>query len=179
MDYFKTVNIPSWKLIQDFCKGTWDGKFTKSRVFVRDDLRHIASLVTKDILDVYGVRVQVKTAIMFINEAHFVQDLHIDGFEIDRKGASNIALNIPIQNCDESPMHWFSGNYTLSKSHTDDLQYLKINWHEPPVMVMTKIIDTPTLVQINVPHYVENKSNDSRLMLSIRFADDTPLANIQ
>ena len=178
MEYFKEINLPSWPVIQAFCLSKWDGKFTTAKVFSEEDLAYISNLVERDIANTLGFDVKVKTAIMFINQANFVQDLHVDGFNVQRTNASNTALNLPILNCETGPMYWYDGDFFLTKSPFKTIKYLKINWRQEPLLVATKVIDKPTLVKIDIPHHIENKSDSPRLMLSIRFINDIPLENI-
>lgn len=178
MEYYKHVSLSNWSNIQEFFKSRWDGNFTMAKVFDGDDLQSLSSLINKDILETYGLRTRIKTAIMFINDAHFVQDMHVDGFKTDRKGASNTALNIPILNCENCPMHWYSGNYTLQENLGFGLGYLKLKWTGDPVRIASAIIDKPTFVKIDVPHQIENPNPTPRLMLSVRFVNDIPLESI-
>jgi hypothetical protein len=178
MEYFKEVDLPSWPIIQQFCISKWDGQFTTAKVFTDEDLRYIGNFIEHDIKDTLGLDVRVKTAIMFINNANFVQDLHVDGFDPARANASNTALNLPILNCDNGPMSWYDGKFFLTKSPFKTIKYLKINWTTKPTLAATKIINKPTFVKINIPHHIENQSSSPRLMLSIRFVNDILLENI-
>ena len=178
MEYFKEIDLPSWPVVQEFCRSKWDGAFTTAKVFVGDDLNYIGQVVEHDILATLGIKVQIKTAIMFINDANFVQDLHIDGFDPERIHAANTALNLPILNCERGPMFWYDGDFVLTKSPFKTIKYLKINWQTEPTLAVTKIINKPTFVKIDIPHHIENQSNSPRLMLSIRFVNDIPLENI-
>lgn len=178
MEYFKEVNLPSWPFIQKFCRSKWDGKFTTATVFTGKDLAYIGKLVERDIQSQFGFNVKIKTAIMFINDANFVQAMHIDGFDLNRVNTSNTALNLPILNCEHGPMYWYEGDFFLTKSPVKTIKYLEINWKDEPRLAATKIINKPTFVRINIPHYIENQSSDPRLMLSIRFTKDVLLENI-
>lgn len=178
MEYFKEINLPNWPAVQEFCLSKWDGKFTIAKTFSGEDLSYIGNIVQQDIADTLGLDVKIKTAIMFINNANFVQDLHIDGFDVERINASNTALNLPILNCETGLMSWYDGDFFLTKSPFKTVKYLKINWREEPKLVATKIINSPTLVKINIPHHIENRSDSPRLMLSIRFVKDILLENI-
>jgi hypothetical protein len=178
MEYFKEIDLPGWRTIQKFCINRWDGQFTTAKVFDGSELNYIGSIIERDILTVLGVKVKTKTAIMFINEPNFVQDLHVDGFNISRANASNTALNLPILNYENGPMYWYNGDFVLTKSPFKTIKYLKINWQSEPTLAATKIINKPTFVKINIPHHIENQSSSPRLMLSIRFTKDILLENI-
>ena len=178
MEYFKEIELPGWAEIQKYCLSKWDGTLTFAKVFAGQELAYIGSIVERDIYTVLGIDVKIKTAIMFINDANFVQDLHVDGFDPKRVNASNTALNLPILNCDTGLMSWYLGEFFLNKSTSDTIKYLKINWKTEPVLGAAKIINKPTLVKIDIPHHIENQSSSPRLMLSIRFTKDILLENI-
>lgn len=177
MEYFREVDIQSWPDIQQFCLAKYNslGATVPSIVFDNNDLAQLGALIEPAVKESLGVDVKVKSAIMFISAPGFVQDLHIDGYDIKRINASNSALNLPIQNCDDGPMYWYNGEYYLSKSKMINLKYLQINWTTEPSLACRKIINKPTLVKINVPHHIENLSTEPRLMLSVRFTPDIQL----
>lgn len=175
MEFFKEVNISNWKAVQEYCLSKWDGKITKPIVFEGEPLEHLGSLLESNIKDELDLTVKIKTAIMFINKPHSKQNLHVDGFELERTKACNSALNLPILNCNKGPMFWYNGEYYLSKSTSNSLKYLTINWTTKPRLVCTKIIDKPTLVKIDIPHRTENQGDSPRLMLSVRFTPDIQL----
>lgn len=119
-----------------------------------------------------------KGGILFGNDPGAVMGIHIDGYSMDRKNASNFAINIPILNCEQGYMNWYSGAYELTETKTKEgLKHLKINWKEEPVIAERAIIDSPTIVRVNIPHNVENLSDKRRLMLSIRYVPDLALLN--
>jgi hypothetical protein len=177
MEYYREIDIKSWQDIQQFCLDKWNNldKSLPSMVFSKDDLEYLGQLIEPAVKDELGVDVSIKSAIMFISAPKFVQDMHVDGFTIERINASNSALNLPILNCNEGPMYWYSGEYYLTKSKMNNLKYLQINWTTEPSLACRKVITKPTLVKINVPHHIENLSDSPRLMLSIRFNPDIQL----
>lgn len=119
-----------------------------------------------------------KGAILFGNGPGQSAGIHIDGYSLERKNASNFALNIPILNCDQGWMNWYKGEYDLVEDKTKEgLKLLKIEWKGEPEIIERALINEPTLVKVNVPHNVENLSNQQRLMLSIRFVPDLALLN--
>ena len=73
-------------------------------------------------------------------------------------------------------MNWYSGEYTLSETKTPEgLALLKINWNCDPAIIESTVVDVPTIVKVNTPHNVDNRSNKHRLMLSIRWIPDLVL----
>ena len=117
-----------------------------------------------------------KGAILFGNGPGESAGIHIDGYSLERKNASNFALNIPILNCEQGYMNWYKGAYDLVEDKTKEgLKLLKIEWKEEPEIIERALINQPTIVRVNVPHNVENLSDQQRLMLSIRFVPDLAL----
>lgn len=115
----------------------------------------------------------VKSAILFMVPAQSKVNIHIDGYTAERKDASNYAMNIPIENCEQGIMHWYNGDYTLEeKMTTENLRHLKIKWNSDPELICSKIIDVPCIVKVDTPHNVENLGDKQRLILSIRFKPD-------
>ena len=115
----------------------------------------------------------VKSAILFMVPPESKVNIHIDGYTAERKNASNYAMNIPIENCDQGVMNWYNGDYTLEeKMTTENLKHLKIKWNGEPELVCSKIIDVPCIVKVDAPHNAENLGNKHRLILSIRFNPD-------
>ena len=116
---------------------------------------------------------EAKSVILFGVPPNSKVNIHIDGYTADRKGSSDFALNIPIQNCEQGVMHWYKGSYTLEEGMTSEkLKHLKIVWNGEPELAVSKIIDSPCIVRVNTPHNVENLSDQYRLILSIRFTPD-------
>ncbi len=119
-----------------------------------------------------------KGAILFGNGPNASAGIHIDGYSLERKNASNFALNIPIQNCHQGYMNWYKGDYNLVETKTKEgLAHLKIEWKEKPEIAERILVDVPTIVRVHIPHNVENLSDQRRLMLSIRFVPDLALPN--
>lgn len=126
---------------------------------------------------------ELKSGLFFFLPPDTEQGIHVDGFEADRAGASNRALNIPIRNCGIGSMDWFGGpGYSLevkkvadrkANSKKSSTRYLKINWNGKPRVVGSVTIDVPYIVRIDVPHQAINRCKDNpRVMLSIRFNKD-------
>ena len=84
MDYFKEVNIPCWTTIQAYCQSKWNGEFTTSYSFLNEELAYLGSLLEPEIQQELGHTAKIKSAIMFINPPRFVQDMHVDGYDIKR-----------------------------------------------------------------------------------------------
>ncbi len=152
----------------------------QSRLFGVNDKEFMALVyaVLSGPLESYGFPNRIpKGAILFGSDPGKSYGIHIDGYSLTRKNASNYALNIPIANCEQGYMNWYGGEYRLSETKTaEGLGLLKIHWNCDPEIIEQTIIDVPTIVKVDLPHNVENRNPDKhRLMLSIRFLPDLVL----
>jgi hypothetical protein len=137
------------------------------------DRQMLKSMVQRTLVKHNFGNCDVKSAILFMVPPHSKVNIHIDGYTAERKDASNYAMNIPIENCEEGVMHWYSGDYILEeKMTTEKLRHLKIKWNSEPALVFSKVIDVPCIVKVDTPHNVENLGDKHRLILSIRFKPD-------
>ena len=181
---YQKIDLGSgWQEIQNFILNKvvpYEPKNLQSRLFGVNDKEFMALVyrVLKDPLASYGFPNRIpKGAILFGSDPAKSYGIHIDGYSLERKNASNFALNIPIQNCEQGYMNWYGGEHTLSETKTaEGLGLLKIHWNCDPEIIEQTIIDVPTIVKVNLPHNVENRHPDKhRLMLSIRFTPDLVL----
>jgi len=124
---------------------------------------------------------KLKSAMFFFLKGKKHQGLHIDGFRLDRRKAADIALNVPIENCTDSRMVWYDGEYTAIENSKPPLnlatngprtKYLELSWKGDPMLLDHVVINCPMLVRINIPHQVVNNSENRRVMLSLRFTPD-------
>lgn len=143
------------------------------------ELAWVGSMLCGQVKKITGLDHQIKSAIIFGQEPKNVQGLHVDGFSVDRVGASNWALNLPITEVGE--MFWYGGKFSLSEAvGGQGLKYLRLNWEEEHHVIASAVIDRPTIVRIDVPHQVVNQSkNNRRMILSARFNPDIIIGNNQ
>lgn len=111
---------------------------------------------------------------IFAIEPNTVGLIHKDG--VDRL----CAFNVPILNCDQGTMDWFDDSeysiYSVENSYTtirvSDEQIKQGKSFETKPM-LSALVDTPSLVNTNVWHRVDNRSsNKFRWMLSLRFKNN-------
>ena len=123
---------------------------------------------------------ELKSWMIFLQGPRREQIIHADGNSETREGLSNWALNIPLENCENSIMKWYGGKHLLKlvESKVDKRNYLEIDWKEDPYIIRTKHITNPTIVNIEVPHRVKNFLNKTRKILSVRFKTDESLLKI-
>jgi hypothetical protein len=181
LQYYKLLDMPEsdWKHIKDYI--LFDVVLNKDTPIVSHAVNlnnHKIKLLLKNLISAtlaqYGSeKCEAKSVILFGVPPHSKVNIHVDGYTADRKDSSNFALNIPIQHCEQGVMHWYKGAYTLEEGMTPEkLKHLKIVWADEPEIAHSKIIDSPCIVRVDIPHNVENLSDHYRLILSIRFAPD-------
>jgi hypothetical protein len=115
----------------------------------------------------------VHSCILFSRPAGVKQEIHVDCSSADDLELINCAVNFPIENCGDSNMFWYSGDYVTSTTEytgKDNIKrkYVVLDWKSDPVILDQTIIDTPTLVRVNVPHRVETIPTHRKL-LTFRF----------
>ena len=153
-----------------FAKDIGDqGSFKK--IILGNELIDLGNNIIKPISLISSKTHQIKSAILFGQSIGHIMEIHVDGFSLNRKDASNWALNLPIVGTGN--MFWYDGKYELSEHvGQQKLKYLKLNWHDEPKEIYQTIIDSPSIVRIDLPHRVINISSEPRLLLSIRFTPD-------
>jgi hypothetical protein len=112
--------------------------------------------------------------LLFHRPPNFQQALHIDCNNEDPPQLINCAINIPLQNCDDSYMEWYSGAYTTEVNATvgqdgRTRKFVELAWQGEPQLIEKTIIDQPTLVRVNQPHRISCISR-VRSLITFRFS---------
>ena len=81
------------------------------------------------------------------------------------------SLIFPIQNCDNTPMYWYDGEYDLvnhiSKNNVASYQ---IKWKSPGKFLHSvNLVDQPWLCKVNIPHSVYGVGDHYRITCTFRF----------
>ena len=127
----------------------------------------------QEISEYSGTACTLIEGLIFLTPPGRTQDIHIDGNSISAVAKSRAALNIPLSNCDRSPMIWYRGNYVAELAELQGTKNIKLKWNTGPFEIARTVIDSPTLVRVEVPHHIHNPTNQSRISMSLRF--DPPL----
>jgi|Laugresu1bdmlbsd_1035121.scaffolds.fasta_scaffold39422_2 hypothetical protein len=129
--------------------------------------------------------------ILFRRHGGYQQPIHLDCNNDDPPQGIKCAINIPLLNCDNSYMEWYTGDYEISVASVkgrDGIvrKHLELIWSDDddddfkPDILDRVIIDTPTLVTVNQPHAV-TVTDRTRCLITFRFAtnpDFEQVANI-
>lgn len=169
MPLYKSVAIPNWQQIQEKFSYLAKPRAEKDWIYLLDKFE-IAEL--SKLLPTFEER-KIKSALAFGQGPLDSQEIHVDGYGVNRTRASNAALNIPIVS--KGKMTWYHGRYSLEEASTSKVRYLKLNWLDTPTVQDSIIVDSPYVVKIDVPHNVVNLDNSIRVILSIRFSPDISL----
>lgn len=161
------ANIPQWAQIQEKFSYLETVRTGNEWIYLLDQ-SEIAEL--NKLLPVFPER-KIKSVLAFSQGPGAVQEIHVDGYSASRTRSSNTALNIPIKS--SGTMTWYSGNYNLEEAASvSKVKYLKLNWQDEPSIKDSVVVDSPTIVRIDVPHRVTNLANQTRLVISIRYLPD-------
>ena len=124
----------------------------------------------------------IRSCILFHRPANFPQPLHFDCNNDDPPQLINCGINIPITNCDDSYMEWYNGNYVSSVNAVTGndgvvRKFIELDWKENPKLIDRVIIDSPTLVKVNVPHKI-TVINKTRSLITLRFQNNPTFDDI-
>ena len=113
------------------------------------------------------------TCILFSRPGGAAQEIHVDCSSAEQLELINCAINVPIDNCDDSYMIWYGGHYDCATSEymgKDNVKrkYATLKWHKEPEELDRTIIDVPSLVKVCVPHNVTT-TQKHRKLLTFRF----------
>ncbi len=143
----------------------------------------LANRFENELLELYGLPFTMHECLVFQSRPFENPSIHVDGNNEDRAGSNDVALNVPILNCEGTEMIWYSGDYTVKVLPVEvnkKVSSLIPEWHSGPDQIYHKEITSPALVRVNVPHCVINPQEKPRIMASFRFTpgltflDDRP-----
>ena len=165
---YKSIKIESYNKIQKQLLHVFDitvnDYTTRSHIVDSDKLKlqvpELYQFFYKNNLAVDVIR-------FFVTAPNSSIPIHKDGSDDNPKF---LALNLPILNCANSSMKWWS-NVELSdiKTTTEYAKNIKIFDGENKQVSYQLELTNPHLVMIGIPHNVENYNNAVRIILSIRF----------
>ena len=128
--------------------------------------------ILDEYLKPYGLP-PLHSCILFSRPGGATQEIHVDCSSADELELIKCAINFPMENCDDSDMLWFDGDYECSTAEyvgKDNIKrkYVTLNWASEPAEIDRTIIDQPTLVRVCIPHQVST-TNKHRKLLTFRF----------
>jgi hypothetical protein len=130
--------------------------------------QHFFQGVELDIAEFMGMEVQRFVLIQVSGNA--VGRIHTDWRP--KEYGNQLALNIPLLNCEHSVTELWSSDYTPPTQYTENGQ--PYNFYDPArCKKLTEFkLTQPVLFRTDVPHSVNNSSNKIRKAISIRFKKD-------
>jgi hypothetical protein len=176
MNLYNPIRLHQWSAIQDRYKEMLPNVTDERLIAWRGnnkELSWISAQILNDVIEFVKKPVEIKEVILFGQGPNNVQGLHVDGYSESRDGSSNWALNIPVLNCTQGEMIWYTGTYTyIPATNKSNIKFLQLQWQGELPKLNSRIIDIPTIVKVDIPHSVVNHSDKRRLMLSVRFTPD-------
>jgi len=115
----------------------------------------IIDAVEKEISAFVGYTVAVVESLIFQSRPNENPVIHVDGKDLNRDRASQVAFNVPLLNCKDSHMLWYDGEYSMAAYPTisnPDVYSLGLHWTKGPNEVFCQEIASPCLVRVNIPH---------------------------
>jgi hypothetical protein len=144
---------------------------------LRGDTHTIIHRLIKDQIPQWirdGIPEDIIVLQIFAIEPNTVGLIHKDG--VDRL----CAFNVPVLNCEAGSMDWFNekeySTYNVGNDYTTirvSNEQLKDGKTFETTPLYSTVVDTPSLVNTNVWHRVDNRNSDKfRWMLSLRFVNN-------
>jgi len=159
---FQNIDLITNKLI-NFIKDLHEIKTSTYKLDHQQLIETVPEL--KSQLDEYGFS-SIGVARILVTAPNSTLRLHNDGNDENPK---YLALNWPLLNCNNTIMRWYNADISV-KNYVEE-GYGVFDLYD--IFSATKLAETeiisPTLVNIQCPHDVDNPLDSSRFMLSIRF----------
>jgi hypothetical protein len=162
------VQLDVWQQIKDLYKS----KVSSERLYPSTGLYELESLLNDDILKIARNKDRyyeiVAGTLSYYNSNHSGHIL-IAAFPPDWKGYPTWGLSIPILNYENTEISFYEGNYTKSRIQDDLGYYDAPNWEGASTLAESAIINTPMLVNMDVPFSLKNQSDSPSIVLNLRF----------
>ena len=98
---------------------------------------------------------------------HFCQVIHIDS------GNQQLAINFPVYNCDTIETRFYTVDESSTKTFISATSKLPATEYTASTStICSYILNKPTLLNLKMPHNVDNNTDITRYALSFRFKED-------
>jgi len=177
--YYQKINIPFFTELVDELKLKIDEKWqltTVEDVWTGNmQFSELSPELYKKITEYFkdkNLTILSDNILLFARRIVDRSEIHVDLY--NHENPFNASVVIPIQNCDDSFMYWFDGDYTLSLNESlTGMPYFNIDWASEKHLVEETRIQHPTVCRVNVPHGARSTSkNDLRVTATFRFVDN-------
>ncbi len=117
------------------------------------------------------MEMEIQRAVLIQVMPNAIGRIHTD-WRIDKDYGDKLALNIPLMNCEDSTTILWKSNYIPPTQYTDNGQ--PYNFYDPLrcVKITEFKLIKPVLFRTDIPHSVNNSSNNIRRAISLRFKKD-------
>jgi len=167
--YYQKVKLNCFEQIKSFGLGSVDTNSTEYKILNIKFDNILRKVIEDEVSELYNEKKTFSECLLFLTPAGVKQEIHLDGNSLESLGKFRTALNIPLMNCDTSPMIWYRGEFKSDMVEYQGTKNIKIDWIKGPFELARTYIDSPTLVRVDVPHHVYNPTTKSRIILSVRF----------
>ena len=164
--YFKSLNISNIEQINEEIKSYDTNREPTVGFALVDNTIVLTALPTLNKWFTDCNMIVDRIAVLII-KSNNIQMPHVD------LGIQSLAINFPLQHCNDTWTRFFKNTGTLVKKFTPDtkvpyLAYIDDNMQEDTRYELTG----PTLINIKKPHSVINRTNFNRSCISFRFKKD-------
>lgn len=104
-------------------------------------------------------------------EPNAVGRIHTD-FRPDKNFGDQLAIQIPLENCEHSLTELWSSDYEPPVQYTSNGQPYNYFDRSRCIKVSEFVLNSPVIWRTDVPHSVSNFSDKPRLAISLRFKKD-------
>jgi hypothetical protein len=113
---------------------------------------------------------EVRDFILIQTDPFRTGTIHVDHTPIEHH--YQLALQIPLFDCDNSVTTFYSSDYTPSIFYTKNGQPYKLYDNEKCLKISEFRLTGPLIFRIDIPHQVKNESAKTRKAISVRFKKD-------
>lgn len=167
--YYQKITLNCFEQIKSFALGSVDTTSTEYKILNIKFDNIIQRVLEDEVSDLYKEKKTFNECLLFMTPGGVKQEIHIDGNSLESIGKFRTALNIPLINCDTSPMIWYRGEYVTELVDYQGTKNIGIEWKTGPFELARTYIDSPTLVRVDIPHHIYNPTTKPRIVMSIRF----------
>jgi hypothetical protein len=114
---------------------------------------------------------EIQRPVLIQVEARAEGRIHTD-FRPDKKFGDQLAIQIPLINCEHSVTELWSSDYEPPVQYTHNGQPYNYFEKSRCIKVSEFVLIQPVIWRTDVPHSVSNYSNSPRLAISLRFKQD-------
>ena len=166
MFYYKSIDIPNFKIIQKKVSRLFPNIFSRSTLLHYDKSTFLKIKELKDFLENLNLIDSIFVFSLHVTIKNEPEVIHID------EGEFNCSLNLPILNCNNTFVNFYETielpkKGRLPNSNEDVVDYLEFD-KKNCKLVNCLEMNKPHLINVKIPHGILNPNPTTRITLLIR-----------